>query len=300
MKGRNQKQLLKQIMINSLHTPLFLEEIAELLIERRVQSVVDATFAEGGHGISLAKRGMTVLGIEWDEEMYAVGMVKIKEAKLPNLRLVQGNYRKIAQLAKAAGLQKVEAIIFDLGLSMYQLRHSKKGFSLNREDQLDLRIGSELELSAQQFLNKASRTELIDELSGLLEDRLATKIIAQIDSYRHHRELNSVEDLRLALVPLKLNDQQVNRLLRKLLQALRIIVNDEFENIRAAFFSSLKLLSPKGLLIFLTYHSLEDRLVKRLGVAAQSEVRPLQKMKSNKDYKFATSGKLRVYEKISG
>jgi len=284
-------------MTNAWHTPLFLAEISELLTQRGAEKVIDATFAEGGHGISLAKQGMAVLGIEWDEEMYAVGMENIREANLKKLQLVRGNYREVEMLAKTAGFLDIDAIIFDLGLSMYQLRHSQKGFSLNRQAPIDLRIGQELELPGYEFLNKAARTELISELEGLLEDRLASKVIEKLDSYRHHKPLKTIEDLRLALVPLKLNDQQTNRLLRKLLQALRIIVNDEFENIRTAFWGGIKILKPGGLLIFLTYHSLEDRLVKRLGVEAREQVTQTQKIKSNKDYKFATSGKLRVYEK---
>jgi 16S rRNA (cytosine1402-N4)-methyltransferase len=284
-------------MTNAWHTPLFLTEISELLVKRGAKKVIDATFAEGGHGISLAKRGIEVLGIEWDEEMYEVGMENIRETKLSNCHLVKGNYREVLKLADDAGFRSADAIIFDLGLSMYQLRHSQKGFSLNREALIDLRIGSNLKLPGYEFLNKAPKTELISELEGLLEDRLASKVIERVDSFRHHRPLQTVEDLRLALAPLKLNDQQTNRLLRKLLQALRIIVNDEFENIRSAFWGGIEILAPNGLLIFLTYHSLEDRLVKRLGVEARKQLRAVQKIKSNKDYKFATSGKLRVYEK---
>ena len=280
-----------------MHTPLFLSEIIALLKEKEVKTVLDATFAEGGHGLNLAKLGFNVLGIEWDPEMFIVGQTKIKDSGLKNITLIQGNYRNVRELALKAGFRHVQAVVFDLGLSMYQLNFSHKGFSLKRGDTLDLRIGGDLNQSASDWLNKVPDAELNDSLGRLIEDRQSGAIVRRILAFRRQRSLSTVSDLEAIISSMNQSTKETNKLLRLTLQALRIIVNEEFTNIQLGFEGALELLEAGGLLIYLTYHSLEDRLVKRLSQSQINSLQEIGKVKQNREYPFAKSAKLRVYEK---
>jgi len=286
-------------MNKNSHTPLFLEQIITLLRERHADKVIDCTFGEGGHGLNLAKLGYTVLGIEWDKEMFDVGQHNIKEAKTEKVKLTLGNYKDVAVIARENHFDPVDAIIFDLGLSMYQLEHSSRGFSSQRQGDLDLRISLLLPESAKDWLNRTSRDELTDLITRYVEDKRSTILSRKLLQVREKKPFTKLDDLRKVIMQITDDEKEATKLLRQTLQALRIVVNDEMNNIKQGFSGGLTVLKKDGLLIFLTYHSLEDRLVKRLGQASRSELKPVQKVIMNKDYPFARSGKLRIYEKIN-
>ncbi len=286
-------------MNNNSHTPLFLKQIMALLKEYKVTKVIDGTFGEGGHGLNLAKLGYQVLGIEWDQEMYKIAQNNIKEAKTNKVKLVLGNYKNVAKIAKENHFSSVGAVIFDLGLSMYQLINSSRGFSYQRQGDLDLRISQSLPQTAKDWLNHTSRLELTDDITRYIEDKRSTALSRAILFTREKKPFSCLEDLRAVVTKITDNEKEATKLLRQALQALRIVINDEMTNIKQGFTDGLTILKPQGLLIFLTYHSLEDRVVKRLGQEYSSQLKSVQKVISNKDYQFAKSGKLRVYEKIN-
>lgn len=284
-------------MNNSIHTPLFYSQILDVFKKNQVNRVIDATFAEGGHGLGYAKQQFSVLGIEWDKDMYKLGMDRIKNSGLTNIKLVNGNYKDIAKLAAQMQFAPVDAIIFDLGLSMYQLDKSTKGFSSNREANLDLRIGADLELTASGFLNTAGKQEIVDVITRYVEDKTSLNIAREIFKYRLNQPINKISDLRTIIKKTASTDKQVNKLLRQVLQALRIIVNDEPNNIRQGFLGALSILKKGGLIVVLTYHSQEDRLIKLLSHELSRSIKPIDKVIKNKDYQFAKSGKLRIFKK---
>lgn len=280
------------------HTPLFYEQILTILNQYQVKSLIDATFAEGGHGLSYAKLKFSVLGIEWDKDMYTLGLSNIEKSGLKNVQLALGNYKDISKIASNWEFTPAGAVIFDLGLSMYQLNNSSKGFSSNRQADLDLRIGSDLKLTASEFLNTAGKDEIVDVITRYVEDKHSQDLANHIFKYRLVQKINKISDLRTIISRVVVTDKEVTKLLRQLLQALRIVVNDELENIRQGFLGAIKVVRKNGLIIFLTYHSLEDRYVKLLGQELEAEVKPVGKVIKNKDYQFAKSGQLRIYEKI--
>ena len=182
---------------------------------------------------------------------------------------------------------------------MYQLINSSRGFSYQRQGDLDLRISQSLPQTAKDWLNHTSRLELTDDITRYIEDKRSTALSRAILFTREKKPFSCLEDLRTVVTKITDNEKEATKLLRQALQALRIVINDEMTNIKQGFSDGLAILKPQGLLIFLTYHSLEDRVVKRLGQEYSSQLKSVQKVISNKDYQFAKSGKLRVYEKIS-
>ena len=280
------------------HTPLFLQEISAFLKQRQISEVIDATFAEGGHGLSLAKAGITVLGIEADEEMFRVGQDKVKQSGLNTVSLVLDNYCNLEKIAQNQFPKKVGAIIMDLGLSMYQLKHSQRGFSDLRQASLDLRLSTKQKLTAADWLKSSPKPILEDLLTRYLESPHSLSLVKRILATRQTKPILSVSDLREVINSLGLAKKEAQSLLRQTLQALRMIVNDEFSNNQKALTAALSVLKENGLLIVLTYHSLEDRMVKQFAKKHSDKLRMIQKTKKNKDYQFAKSGKLRIYEKI--
>lgn len=279
------------------HTPLFLSTISSLLSERRASKVVDATFAEGGHGLSLAGLGLMVLGIEADEQMYAVGQANIKASKLDQIKLLKGNYRDLKKMVNKQHFAPVDAVIMDLGLSMYQLNHSQKGFSLKREAILDLRLSSTQPQTAAAFLQQASKNEIMEVLTRYIESPYSQALAYKLMAFRHKKPVQTVLDLEQIISQLNLDKVKSQNLMRQTLQALRMVVNHEFEAIKQAISQAWEILAEKGLLFVLTYHSLEDRLVKQYVRQNLPGFLPLGKASKNRDYQFAKSGKLRIYEK---
>ncbi len=280
----------------NVHTPLFLEEIIDLVRRRQIKTVLDATFAEGGHGLALARLGVTVLGLEADEEMWILAKRKIKESGLKNVTVVSGNFRNLQKIAQANGFATVGAVIIDLGLSMYQLSYSDKGFSTKRNHDLDLRLSRRQPKTGIQILNKTSEFELTDWMTRYLESPYCQKLLTQILWKRKIRPIKTVADLRELITYLNLDQRESENLLRQTLQAMRIVVNDELTSIEKALNQAKLVLIHKGLLIILTYHSLEDRLVKQFVKNNLPDFRPIFKPLQNKHYQFARSGKLRAYE----
>jgi len=281
----------------SYHTPLFLKQIVALLNNRQITKVIDATFGEGGHGLSLAKLGITVLGIEVDEEMFKLAKKKIEEAKVDNIKIVRGNYRDLAKLVRQKHFGLAGAVIMDLGLSMYQLENSRRGFSYRRQGNLDLRLSRGQKTTAAMILKQTPDAQLIDLFTKHIESPFSGLLVQEILSVRKRRSLQMVSDLQKVIALLKLNKYQTQDLLRQTLQGLRIIVNDEFGAITQGIKGAVSVLAPGGLLIVMTYHSLEDRLVKRLAIQNAKYLQPVNKVIQNRDYQFAKSGKLRVYAK---
>lgn len=282
----------------SQHTPLFLKQIIALVNQYQVKRLVDATFGEGGHGLALAQLKITVLGIEADEQMYEVAKQNIQDSGLSNVQVIHGNYRDIAKIIKKAGMQPVDAIIMDLGLSMYQLKYSDKGFSSQRQGNLDLRLSEKQQTKASEIVNKSKEAQLQDLLTRYVESPYSQKLVQKILTFRQRKPINTVSDLQTVINTLGLDTYKAQNLLRQTLQALRIVVNDEFASIKQALSQLETVLAPHGLLIMLTYHSLEDRLVKQFVKKHLPHLKQVDRTIQNKDYQFAQGGKLRIYEQI--
>ena len=282
-----------------MHTSVFKEEAVRELHVVPGGRYIDGTFGEGGHAIAIRAAGGDVLGIEADELQHQ------KHLNGP-IRVVHGNFRDIEKIALEHTFSPVQGILLDLGLSMEQLNKSRRGFSYRKpEEPLDMRIGDS-EITAAEILQKTNAEDLKTILIKYSEDQFAESITQEIVHIRGKEPFTVVADLigviRNVLEKRNITNQQViEKVYARIFQALRIYVNDEFDNLRQALEGSLSVLDPGGRIVIITFHSLEDRIVK-LFARERSDIVRHKRIEVNKERSLLTferSAQLRVLEKIS-
>lgn len=269
-----------------MHTPVFKDEAVKALAVDKNKKYIDATFGEGGHSKEILKLGGKVLGIEWDEEKLKVKSEKFKVYK--NLKLVWGNFADIEKIAKEYDSVPVDGVLFDLGLSMEQLARSKRGFSFkNKDEPLDMRISNSLENTASDIINSSSPRQLYEIFASNSEEINSWAIAQAIFRARLVKKIELVGDLVEIVGPQE-------SVLRRIFQALRIAVNNEFDNLKEGLNGALKILQKQGRIVIITFHSLEDRIVKKFVKGHQ--LRLLTKKPITKATKktFEYSAKMRV------
>lgn len=237
-----------------IHEPVLAREAIDLLKLDKGDSAIDATLDGGGHAKMIsAGVGETgkILGIERDQEI-------IRTLKLPkNIKVVCGNFADIENIAIDNEFNAVGAILFDLGLSSWHLEMSGRGFSFQRADEpLLMNFGSDFHKNAAEILNGYRENELIRIFKEYGEERKSVLFAKKIVKARKEKRILSVGGLERAL---GVNDRKV---LARIFQALRIEVNSELENLKAGLGGAFIILKPAGRLAVISYHSLEDRIVK--------------------------------------
>lgn len=243
-----------------MHTPVLLQQAIQELGVKRSGSYIDATAGEGGHLEGILKEGGKVLGIDWDGDQ--IRNLKLKMKNYKNLTLATGNFKDIEQIAKKHNFYAVDGVIFDLGLSMGQISQSQRGFSYkNLSEQLDMRINEKTEITAADLINGLNEEELYDVFSKYSEE-IHSRLLAQtIVNARKRKKLNTVGDL-LSVIDRVLQKKE-ERTYSRVFQALRIAVNNELKNLEQGMEGALNILKSKGKLLVITFHSVEDRIVKQ-------------------------------------
>lgn len=276
-----------------MHTPVLLKAAIEGLNVKPGGKYIDATFGEGGHSLEILNKGGDVLGIEADERQYQISKIKYQNYILnsKNLILIRNNFKNIEEIAKENGFEEADGVLFDLGLSMRQLNESGRGFSYKKpEEPLDMRLDLKQELTASQILNNKSKEEIYELLIKNSEELNSWKIAEAIVETRKSKEIKKVGDLVNILAKVGLDDERTKA---RVFQALRIEVNDEFENLKKGLNGALNILKREGRIVVITFHSLEDRIVKRfIKNAGLKQVN--KKIKEKTENKFERSAKLRV------
>ncbi len=278
-----------------MHTPVLLEQVLTHLDIKPGMKIVDATFGEGGHTQALLKLGASVLAIDADEEQIKRYKEKNKDVSSDGkLQIVLGNYSDIAEIAKKYKFDKVDAVLFDLGLSMNQM-YFGEGFSYQFPLQpLNLVIDSQAKQKgaarAAEVVTEYDEQTLTNILMKYGELKRASDIARAIVRYRSKHEIKTVGDLLTGLEGTLYNNEQA-----ALFQALRIEVNQEYEQIGKGLEGAIKILGDGGKLAVITFHSGEDRVVKlwarKIGLKEQVRIR------GNKvsDKSFERSSILRIY-----
>ena len=316
--------------MNSFHTPVLLKEVVEYLKIEKGKKYIDATVGGGGQTVEILKRGGIVLGIDCDQE--AIDCVKqdlsnviLSEAKdlgssqaSPDqndrkcVTLVKGNFRDIDKIAHLNNFDKVAGIIFDLGVSSHQLEVPGRGFSFQKEGPLDMRMDKDLAVQAKDLLQVLTKGELYELFSKLGEESNARRISEYIVSARKVKPIETTQDLALIIeraYGMKRGATSANARAsadKKVFQALRIAVNDELNALRETLPKGVKLLEENGRLLVISFHSLEDRIVKqsfiefqerRIGkIITKKPISPcIEEINKNKR---SRSAKLRVFKKI--
>ncbi|MCL5010523.1 MAG: 16S rRNA (cytosine(1402)-N(4))-methyltransferase RsmH [Patescibacteria group bacterium] len=257
--------------MSDFHTSVLLKEALEFLNVQEGKKYIDATLGGGGHSLAIIERGGIVLGIDLDQE--AIGYVKRNfKFQISNfkLTLARGNFKDIDEIAGKNGFQKVSGIIFDLGVSSFQLDHKERGFSFEGGEKLDMRMDTDLKITAADLINGLTKKELSELFMRLGEERRAPVIAQEIVKYRSVAPIQTISQLILILQDAyKIRARKISAftkasIAKRVFQALRIAVNDEFNNLRQALPKALSLLENRGRIVVISFHSLEDGIVKRI------------------------------------
>jgi 16S rRNA (cytosine1402-N4)-methyltransferase len=251
-----------------MHTSVFLEEAIEALNVQNDGRYIDATYGVGGHTREITKRGGIVLALDLDEK-------HIQHGSTDALQLVHGNYADIQHVAKMNTFIPVDGVLFDLGLSMDQLTAGGKGLSFkNLSEPLDMRI-SFADVTAADILNEGSEEELNELFMKYSEEIHSKEIARAITLERRNKRIDTVEDL-VSVISKVLEKKKAKHAFEgtaaRIFQALRILVNNEFNNITKGLDGSLQIVKPGGRIVIITFHSLEDRIVKMFIRSHKSEV----------------------------
>lgn len=245
-----------------MHKPVLLEEALGFLQIKPLGRYIDATIGEGGHAAEIIKRGGLILGIDQDPEILKEAGSRMQEAGFGDrIELVQGNFRQIDRIAKEYGFTNVDGIIFDLGMSSWQLEKSGRGFSFQRDEPLDMRLDPNLSVTAADLLNGLTRNELAKLFAKFGEEERAFQLASLIVRARTLRPFATTFDLKRAVEKVIKRKGHIHPATR-VFQALRIAVNAELENLRSALPRAFEILKPGGRLVVISFHSLEDREVK--------------------------------------
>jgi 16S rRNA (cytosine1402-N4)-methyltransferase len=248
------------------HVPVLAEEVRELLAVRPGETVVDATFGAGGHAALLAadlKGRGKVIAIDRDPAVrpYFEGFRRRAGVQA---RLLRGDFSVVLRQLADNGV-RADAILLDLGVSSMQIDRPERGFSYAADAPLDMRMDPSADLSAREVVNEYSDRELEQIFKRFGEERYARQIARAIDRRRRERPFERtadlVETIRAAIpAPARFGEGHPAK---RVFQALRIAVNDELGALEAALPAALEMLRPGGRLAVISFHSLEDRMVKR-------------------------------------
>jgi len=246
------------------HKPVMLKECIEELNIKPNGIYVDGTLGGAGHSEEILKKLNTdglLVGIDRDED--ALKSAKQKLSKYENVRYVHGNHDDIKNILDEAGIDKVNGILLDLGVSSYQLDERNRGFSYMGNAKLDMRMDQSQDLTAEIVVNEYSEEELTNLIFEYGEERFAKNIAKNICKKRKEKKITTTEELvEIIRASIPLSKQNDGHPAKRTFQAIRIEVNNEIEPLKNTIKNSIKALAENGRLAVITFHSLEDRAVK--------------------------------------
>lgn len=247
------------------HVPVMLNEVLEAVQQVNPAVVVDATFGGGGYTQAFLDSGIDeVLAIDLDGD--AKKRCEILEASYSGrLKFFHGNYAQVDHAIAQNGYEKVDAIVADLGVSSYQLDDASKGFSFRHDGPLDMRMNSDSGQTAAEYIESVDESELVRILRVYGEEKFAGKIARTICEARKSKEIKTTKNLSDIIencVPATYRYGRIHPATRSF-QALRIVVNKELESVETLLDKAIACLNPGGILCVVTFHSLEDSIVKK-------------------------------------
>ena len=244
------------------HTPVLLNEVIRTINPQSGKLYFDATFGWGGYTKKLLDScACEVIAIDQDPKVKS----RAKEFKREygtRFNFIESKFSEICSVLKKLNTKKVDGFMFDIGVSSMQLDNPQRGFSFNKEGPLDMRMGTS-ELTAEEFINSVSEDELADIIYNYGDERKSRRIAKLIVE---HRKINPIKTtLHLADIVLKANPKKNNHKKHpatKTFQAIRIYLNDEFNELFAGLTNAEQALGEDGKICVVTFHSLEDKIVK--------------------------------------
>lgn len=307
------------------HIPVLFEETIANLNIRPSGIYIDGTLGGAGHSYEIAKRlteGGRLVGIDQDEDAIQAATAHLSPFA-DRVTIVHDNYEHIPEIAERLGIREADGILLDIGVSSYQLDNPERGFSYNEDEPLDMRMDQENPVSAKTIVNTWSAEDLARILKDYGEERYAGRIAENIAKAREQHPLETTGELVAIIrssIPMKMQEKYGNPC-KRTFQAIRIACNRELDVLQDSIDSLIDLLAPGGRLCIITFHSLEDRIVKNAfrrnenpctcppefpvcvcGKKSKGTVITKKPITASKEElaanKRAASAKLRVFEKI--
>lgn len=289
--------------------PVMLDEVLDYLNLSPGKTVVDATVGTGGHSKGILEHilpGGRLIAIDRDEESLAVSRQRLESCG-GSCEFVYGNFLDIDQIAKSLNIEKIDGALFDLGISSFQLEDAQRGFSFQREGPLDMRLDRNSYISAYDLVNNLNEEEFSTLLRNLGQERWHNRIAHLLVKERERRPIattKELSDIVVKAIPYKYQHQRIHPATRTF-QAVRIAVNRELETLESSINKAVELLSSKGRICVISFHSLEDRIVKfgfrALAAAGKIEIitpKPLTPQEEEvRNNPLSRSAKFRVAEK---
>ncbi len=258
------------------HLPVMLEEAVDALVPRAGGSYIDATFGGGGHTSELLRRSEPdgrVLAFDADPAARRRADALAKTLNDPDrLVFAQANFADLAEQAEASGFASVNGVLFDFGLSSFQLDEPERGFAFRSDGPLDMRMNSAAGITAAELLATISEPDLVKLLFEYGEEPRARQIARAIVRHRDETPIETTTQLA-ELIERAVGGRRGAKIhpATKSFQAIRIAVNDELDSIRRGLAGAVERLAPGGRLVTIAFHSLEDRIAKSF-IAAESAV----------------------------
>ena len=259
--------------MNFNHKSVLLDEVIESLNIKPDGYYVDGTLGGAGHALEVIKRlkGGRLIGIDQDADAIKAATERLIDYK-NRVIIVRDNYVNIENILKREGIDKVDGIYVDLGVSSYQLDTADRGFTYRFDAPLDMRMDDRNELKASDIVNNYSEAELFHIIRDYGEDRFAKNIAKHIVEYRNKKKIETtfeLVDIIKSAIPMKIQVTGGHPA-KRTFQANRIELNKELEVLKDSIDVMIELLKPGGRLSVITFHSLEDRIVKQAFKKAES------------------------------
>ncbi|NIH40953.1 MAG: 16S rRNA (cytosine(1402)-N(4))-methyltransferase RsmH [Buchnera aphidicola (Periphyllus aceris)] len=243
-----------------MHTPVLLKKSIKFLKIKKNGIYIDATFGCGGHSKKILKKlgsqGKLYV-IDKDPESIKIAK-KIKDSRI---KIIKGSFSQIYKYCtKYKILRKINGIILDLGISSLQLNNSKRGFSFKKDGPLDMRMNQKKGITASKWIMNATEKKISEVLKKYGEERYSKKIASNITKYKKKKKIKRTQ--QLSKIIKKSLPYQKKHPSRRSFQAIRIYLNNELYELKKFLKNILKILKPKGRLCIISFHSLEDRIIK--------------------------------------
>lgn len=293
--------------MSEYHVSVLLQEAVDGLNVQAGQKYIDATLGGGGHSAEIIKRGGIVLGIDQDKDALTHVENNFQFSILNSqLKLAKGNFANVDQIAKENGFENIHGILFDIGISSHHVDTHERGFSFLRNAPLDMRMDASSAVTAGDLVNGLTKGELQELFIKYGEEVHAKKIAEVISKARVEKKIETTGELAAIVKRGYPPGFYKIHPATKVFQALRIAVNDELNSIKDALPKALELLIPGGRIVVISFHSLEDRIIKetfnefvREGKGKLVTEKPIvpseQEVENNRR---SRSAKLRIIERV--
>ncbi len=289
------------------HYSVLLKESVELLTENGGKVYVDCTVGGGGHTKAILEScpDAYVVGIDQDEEALDIAQENLKEFE-GRYSLYHASFADLDEVLKLEELDLVDGFLFDLGISLYQLKGRRRGFSFEEDSELDMRMDRRNPLTAKRVVNTYPKERLIHIFREYGEERFAGRIARAIEEYRRRKPIETASELAELIyesVPPHYRHGRIHPATRAF-QAIRIEVNRELEVLREALSKTLNHLRVGGRLVVISFHSLEDRIIKHFFREHRNKFRILTKKpitpseEEIRENRASRSAKLRAGERL--